>query len=610
MLSVNWEVNTTADYSTWTEGDSTISLREAVSRAGDGDTITFSSSLVLTTLNLKYGEMQVNASITIDATDWRTAAGVNRIVLRSTSGARIFNVAEDASLTLMALNLRNGISTGDGGAIYSYGSLVMNDCNITGCSAAYGGTVYSYHGQVTVSGGSISNCSASDQGGGIYAYHGTLTIENCTIDSNTAKAAGGIGCLGTSSTIRHTTILNNEASNENYFAGGIYVLYGTMIITDSQIVENISYNYGGGMYIHDSEVSITNSLIADNSSAHTGAGIESFGKLTLTQCTIAGNITTGEESEGAGLYNYYGYGLSMEAYNCIFVENTCASGKTSCDYAGHGWGYGYNILASTDECWTWIEEYFAYDTSLPIFADPGSQDYSLAENSQAINIGENDYAFYSNGNEIIHDLAGLDRIHDQYVDLGAYEYHPAQRLDTPTGVTVTSAGANRLRIRWNEVENSTCYAVAWSIDQTSWSQGFTTETNLRVENLTYGTTCYFKVMALGDGKFWQDSEYSETVSRIACPVDIDGDGFIGPGDLSILSSAWLSSSDTEDWDERADINGDDDVGPGDRFFLAINWFNFTSSGIIYPPALASLSGADSLFASPDFMLEEVFRQMF
>ena len=135
-------------------------------------------------------------------------------------------------------------------------------------------------------------------------------------------------------------------------------------------------------------------------------------------------------------------------------------------------------------------------------------------------------------------------------------------------------------------------------------------TNLRVEKLTYGTTCYFKVMALGDGNFWQDSEYSETVSRIACPVDIDGDGFIGPGDLSILSSAWLSSSDTEDWDERADINGDDDVGPGDRFFLAINWFNFTSSGIIYPPALASLSGADSLFASPDFMLEEFFDRCF
>ena len=610
MLTTNWVVTTQNDYSSWDETDSVLSLREAVSRAEDGDTITFSSSLASTGFTIKYGEMNVAASITIDASSWRTAAGTNRITLNASSRSRIFNVAEDAALTLTALDIKNGYTSGDGGAIYTKGDVILNGCQISFSQAQYGGAIFSFHGSVTINSGSVSNCSSTLHGGAIYAYHGSLTIDGCTIDGNRSQTAGGLDCSDAVTTIRNSVISNNRSTDGNYFAGGIFVHGGYMSIADSQIIRNISYNYGGGMYIHDAEVDIANTLIANNQTMYSGGGIENFGWLTLTQCTIAGNRTTGDYSGGAGIYNYYGSGMYVKAYNCIFAENTCASGKTACNYQGNGYGYGYNILTSTTEDWTSISNYFEYDSSLPLFSDLDAQDYTLTADSQAVNLGDNSYACYEDGSAIMYDLAGKDRIYGSSVDLGAYEYNPKLPLSVPANVKTASAGANRIRVTWDEVENSTGYHVAWSSDRINWSQGITAETSLRVTGLTYGTAYYFKVKAIGDNTAWADSDYSASVSRIVCPADVDGDGFIGPGDNAILSAAWFKTENSANWDERCDIDGDGFVGPGDRSYLSVNWFKMTNQeGIVYPPALAIIAEQEDSFASLDAELEEILEQM-
>ena len=101
------------------------------------------------------------------------------------------------------------------------------------------------------------------------------------------------------------------------------------------------------------------------------------------------------------------------------------------------------------------------------------------------------------------------------------------------------------------------------------------------------------------------------MTGLVCPIDIDGDGFIGPGDYGFLSANWFISEGSANWDERCDIDGDGFIGPGDYGFLSVNWFQMADSpSIIYPPALAAAVSSEDIFASLDAELEEILSRMF
>ena len=59
---------------------------------------------------------------------------------------------------------------------------------------------------------------------------------------------------------------------------------------------------------------------------------------------------------------------------------------------------------------------------------------------------------------------------------------------------------------------------------------------------------------------------------ISSPIDVDGDGFIGPAELSYMSFAWFSADGSENWNPASDIDGDGFVGPGDYALLSSYWF--------------------------------------
>ena len=85
--------------------------------------------------------------------------------------------------------------------------------------------------------------------------------------------------------------------------------------------------------------------------------------------------------------------------------------------------------------------------------------------------------------------------------------------------------------------------------------------------------------------------------------DIDGDGFIGPGDNALLSGSWFASADGgEGWTPACDLDGDGFVGPGDYALVSAYWFrgcdelpDGTKSYEIYPddPSNWTLSGSDT-----------------
>ncbi|MBR6480919.1 MAG: hypothetical protein IKT12_04390, partial [Thermoguttaceae bacterium] len=98
---------------------------------------------------------------------------------------------------------------------------------------------------------------------------------------------------------------------------------------------------------------------------------------------------------------------------------------------------------------------------------------------------------------------------------------------------------------------------------------------------------------------------------LVCPVDIDGDGFIGPGDSAFLSGAWFTFEGDQNWNERYDIDGDGFIGPGDSSFLSANWFKTTDDPtFVYPSPLAAAINSRDIFASLDEELEEILEGMF
>ena len=89
---------------------------------------------------------------------------------------------------------------------------------------------------------------------------------------------------------------------------------------------------------------------------------------------------------------------------------------------------------------------------------------------------------------------------------------------------------------------------------------------------------------------------------ISSTYDIDGDGFIGPGDSALLSGGWFASAGGEGWNPVCDLDGDGFIGPGDYAVISAYWFqgceglpDETKSYGIYPDDLSNwdLSGDDT-----------------
>ena len=167
----------------------------------------------------------------------------------------------------------------------------LNNATISGNQAEKGGGIEigPYGGQVTISGGTISNNTASLKGGGIY-NNDIFTITGTTISGNHAPEGGGIHNLGPGVlTISSSNIQDNIGSQTG---GGIFNLGHTTV--EGSTVSGNQAPEGGG-FKNMSNLSITNSTITENTAAGSGGGIysrESSSALTITNSTISGNTVT------------------------------------------------------------------------------------------------------------------------------------------------------------------------------------------------------------------------------------------------------------------------------------------------------------------------------
>ncbi|MDF7797882.1 choice-of-anchor Q domain-containing protein [Pontiellaceae bacterium B1224] len=225
---------------------SETSLREAVKYSAGGSIITFDPALSGQTILLTNGQIQINKSLSIDA------SAIGGISIDGNANGRIFEIASGATSALSGLTITNGLASGSvpgdkGGGIYirSGAYLALDNAIITGNDGR-------------------------NYGGGIF-NDGTTTVSNCTLTGNSAQLGAAIYNYGSGIiTANNSTLANNVAGNE----GGGIQNFGNATFNNSTIAGNSAPNNGGGIYSVSSASSVTlnNSIVAGNT-ALAGADI-------------------------------------------------------------------------------------------------------------------------------------------------------------------------------------------------------------------------------------------------------------------------------------------------------------------------------------------------
>ena len=418
--------------------DGKISLREALVYAHPGDTITFDNSLKgkTITLNLENGELTISKSITIDASNLRSA---------STSAPGL-TISGQGATRILSLN---------------WG---VKDVKINGIKFTNGGT-------------------SSSSGGAIYNYGATLSLDNCVISDNQAS-----------------------------WGGAIYSAFGDTTLTNCVVTNNFATNYGGAVYAYSQD--------------------SYLGDTTLVNCTVTDNTA---QFDGGGFYG--NSAATLNAYNSIVYGNASAyRGADVADvYLPDGVSNAFNTLSSFSN-WTNSEHNLTYDESKPLFTNATAGNYTLAENSQAIDRGDDLYVMTNV------DFAGNRRISGEYVDLGAYEYQfsdptPLPILSTPANVACAeSSGA--ISVSWDSVQDAAGYRIAyWTSDESTTTVDVASHlTGYSLTGLTPGETYHVKVAALGDGVTHWTSRYSEEASaRLSTVIVVTSAGDVSNADDGVVT---------------------------------------------------------------------------
>lgn len=238
---------------------------------------------------------------------------------------------EAATIYLKNVVIKSGKADYGAGIYNSFGCLTFSDCQIISNAANYsGGGIYNDSGILIISNSKVSENSAQNDGGGIFnkssAASGTIYFKSGSFSENTASTGAGVFNAGTFN-LTGGEISNNTASN---YAGGI-CNSGTLTVESGSVCGNSAANSAGGIYnsgsltvsggaVSENEVSsasgfgggVVNSAegsavvnggkISENSAALKGAGVYNAGTFSLSS-DIKSNTLSGSDSFGAGVYN-------------------------------------------------------------------------------------------------------------------------------------------------------------------------------------------------------------------------------------------------------------------------------------------------------------------
>ena len=195
-----------------------------------------------------------------------------------------------------------------------------------------------------ISGFTIKNGQGRNGGGIHCGNNSSPRIENLVITNNVADFGGGIQCFNSSPTIRNVIITGNTAGNDG---GGIHCFNASPTLENVEITDNLGTWKGGGLGVFSSSDVIAEHVTMNNNSSNSGAGVYCSG----SNPTFTNSIL----------------------WNSMTDEIHLISGSVTASYSDvlGGWTGQGNINTE------------------PLFCDPSTGDYYLAQNSPCIGAGEN-----------------------------------------------------------------------------------------------------------------------------------------------------------------------------------------------------------------------------
>lgn len=317
------------------------SLRQIIAEAAAGDTLMFG---VTGTITLTSGELVLVKNLNI------IGPGAANLAISGNHSSRLLTVQSNVVASLSGLTLRDGkASNGDagtvveghatpggpgqpGGAIYTMGTLTLNDCRVISNTAGHGG--YGIGSDLI----GVSAGGNGGSGGGVYNA-GTMFVNNCVVSGNSAGNGGASGDGWTYSPI-------SGAGGEG---GGIYNV-GTLWLDNSVVSSNVAGGGGdtpreargghggaGGGILNSGVFTAVGSTVYGNASGNgghggvdsldggdggnggNGGGVFSSGGLALTNCTVSGNFCGRGGDGGLGVLGDSGSGGSGGSGGGIYL---------------------------------------------------------------------------------------------------------------------------------------------------------------------------------------------------------------------------------------------------------------------------------------------------
>lgn len=342
---------------------------------------------------------------------------------------RVFETANDSTVSLMGLTIRNGLANGgDGAGILNRGHLKLADLVLEGNRSktdpqnanGRGAALFvTQDADATLLNVQVKNNTADGRGGGIFNA-GSVQIMNSEVSGNASLTddGGGIANDGTLSLLI-SEVTSNRATN----GAGIDNVEGTVRITDSTLASNQASSNGGGVY-NSGALTVVNSTLSDNSAGGSGGAIDNRaqGQVSLNNSTIAGN-TAGSSGKGGGILNEPTGTVTMA--NSILAANRAPEGP---DCAGVLTSGGYNLLQSDAGCSITGDlagNVIGQDAKLSVLAknDGPTRTRALLPGSPAIDAGNPAKPTGTEGACAPADQRGVPRSGDKVgrCDIGAFE---------------------------------------------------------------------------------------------------------------------------------------------------------------------------------------------
>lgn len=173
----------------------------------------------------------------------------------------------------------------------------------------------------------LTRCTFTDNtaviGGAIYNSQGTLTITDCIFTDNTATTAtayqggGAIYNIGTLD-ILGSTFTNNQARD----GGAVYNFDGACTVTGSNFTGNTATSVDGGAIesCNTTTLNVYNCVFTQNTAATGGGAIDNMGTGFVNNCQFTDNSAT----IGGAIYNNE-EGSILTVTDCDFTSNTATN---------------------------------------------------------------------------------------------------------------------------------------------------------------------------------------------------------------------------------------------------------------------------------------------